>query len=108
TRHLSGVLENDYNTSDAEGHDATDHERDSDGAGEISGLRQENANLKAKLSQYDDDFLDEIDDLKANYKECLKRNMYYEEHIRNLCRLAGVASDRILNVEASREGSQAF
>ncbi|KAI8847903.1 hypothetical protein BC829DRAFT_418071 [Chytridium lagenaria] len=107
TRDLSGVLEPRDVVSDSEDPNGG-LELDSRAADYVEGLREENQDLKAKLAQFDNGFMDEVEDLKSSYKDIVKRNLYYEEHIRNLCRMSGMSSERILNVEPSHERRAEF
>ena len=49
--------------------------------------------MKAELSHFDGDFFDEIEDLKYNYAESMKKNVMYEEQLRVLSKQFGVQID---------------
>lgn len=49
-------------------------------------LKEETDRLERDLSKFGDDFFDEIEDMKYNYAESVKRNVLYEEQLRNLSR----------------------
>lgn len=46
-------------------------------------LAIENDRLETALSEFNDDFFDEIEDMKYNYKRAMKRNVLYEEQLKN-------------------------
>lgn len=56
-------------------------------------LQVEVERLKGELANFDDDFFDEIEDLKYNYAESVKKNVMYEEHLRSISQQFGVAID---------------
>nr|XP_039270892.1 centrosomal protein of 290 kDa-like isoform X2 [Styela clava] len=56
-------------------------------------LKEEISRLEKELSNFNDDFFDEIEDLKYNYAEAVKRNVLYEEQLRNLSKQFGVQVD---------------
>lgn len=49
-------------------------------------LKEETGRLEKDLAKFDDDFFDEIEDMKYNYAEAVKRNVLYEEQLRNFSR----------------------
>lgn len=52
-------------------------------------LERENTTLKAKLASQNPDILEELEDLKYNYKESIKANVKYETAIKELCSISG-------------------
>ena len=40
--------------------------------------------LKAEFEAFDPQFFEEIEDLKYNYQEAIRKNVEYEEHLRTL------------------------
>lgn len=54
-------------------------------------LKDDVKRLEKELSNFNDDFFDEIEDLKYNYAEAVKRNVLYEEQLRNLSEQFGVS-----------------
>lgn len=46
-------------------------------------LAEENDRLEKALSEFNDDFFNEIDDMKYNYTRAVKRNVLYEEQLKN-------------------------
>jgi len=60
---------------------------------EKNNLQTEVDRLQGELSQFNDDFFDEIEDLKYNYAEAVKRNVTYEEQLRAISRQFGVSFD---------------
>ncbi|KAJ3333648.1 hypothetical protein HDU76_005628 [Blyttiomyces sp. JEL0837] len=54
----------------------------------VESLQLENAKLRVELSQFDQAFFDELDELKNNYRDSVKLNLQYEEHIQRLCHAA--------------------
>ena len=59
-------------------------------------LERENMTLKTKLASRNPDILEELEDLKFNYKESIKANVKYEAAIKELCAKSGKDSDSIL------------
>ena len=59
-------------------------------------LERENMKLKTKLASQNPDLLEELEDLKFNYKESIKTNVKYEAAIKELCTIAGKDSDALL------------
>ena len=49
--------------------------------------------MRGELSHFGSDFFDEIEDLKYNYSEAIKRNVLYEEKLRHLSQQFGVHVD---------------
>jgi len=49
--------------------------------------------IKAELAHFDSDFFNEIEDLKYNYSESMKKNVMYEEQLRALSKQFGVQVD---------------
>ncbi|KAJ3236898.1 hypothetical protein HDU78_004338 [Chytriomyces hyalinus] len=68
-------------------------------------LEREVARLKAELNNFDSSFFEELEDLKNKYREAVKLNIKYEEHIRNLCNACGYNADRILSQPFRRQNS---
>ncbi|KAJ3076958.1 hypothetical protein HDU98_010252 [Podochytrium sp. JEL0797] len=62
----------------------------------VSKLEREIEQLKSELSSFDGSFMDELEELKNKYRETIKTNIKYEEHIRRLCDACGYSADRIL------------
>lgn len=60
---------------------------------EKSKLEQELTRLKKELGNFGPEFFDEIEDLKFNYQEALKRNILYEEQLTKLSKQFGVDVD---------------
>nr|XP_009861312.1 centrosomal protein of 290 kDa isoform X1 [Ciona intestinalis] len=54
-------------------------------------LTQDIERMREELSHFDGEFFDEIEDLKYNYSECIKKNVAYEEQLRALSQQFGVA-----------------
>lgn len=52
-------------------------------------LERENVTLKTKLASQNPAILEELEDLKFNYKESIKINVKYEAAIKELCSLSG-------------------
>jgi len=59
-------------------------------------LERENTTLKTKLACQNPEILEELEDLKYNYKESIKINVRYEAAIKELCTIAGKDSNDIL------------
>lgn len=53
-------------------------------------LGKEVAKLKTELSNFGPEFFEEIEDLKFNYREALKKNVEYEEKLMHLSKQFGV------------------
>ncbi|KAJ3239734.1 hypothetical protein HDU81_005450 [Chytriomyces hyalinus] len=68
-------------------------------------LEREVSRLKAELNNFDSSFFEELEDLKNKYREAVKLNIKYEEHIRNLCNACGYNADRILSQPFRRQNS---
>ena len=49
--------------------------------------------VKEELAHFDGDFFNEIEDLKYNYSESMKKNVMYEEQLRALSEQFGVQVD---------------
>ena len=49
--------------------------------------------MQVELSHFDGNFFDEIEDLKYNYAQSMKKNVLYEEQLRALSRQFGVQVD---------------
>ena len=49
--------------------------------------------MKAELAHFDAGFFDEIEDLKYNYSESMRKNVQYEEQLRALSQQFGVQVD---------------
>ena len=49
--------------------------------------------LKTELEAFDPQFFEEIEDLKYNYQEAVKKNIEYEEHIQLLGSQYGLTSN---------------
>ena len=69
-------------------------------ATEMRVVKQENEKLKSELEQarvelgnFDDNFFDEIEDLKYNYAETVKKNVLYEDRLRHYSNLFGFDVD---------------
>nr|CAB3229962.1 centrosomal protein of 290 kDa [Phallusia mammillata] len=67
---------------------------------ELKKMQQENTDLQTEvtrltkeLDNFDDDFFEEIEDLKYNYAESVKKNVMYEEHLRSISQQFGVSID---------------
>uniref|UniRef100_H2YZT9 Centrosomal protein of 290kDa coiled-coil region domain-containing protein n=1 Tax=Ciona savignyi TaxID=51511 RepID=H2YZT9_CIOSA len=58
---------------------------------ENSHLANEVARMREELSHFDGEFFDEIEDLKFNYSESVKKNVAYEEQLRALSQQFGIA-----------------
>ncbi|KAI8621519.1 hypothetical protein BC830DRAFT_1093673 [Chytriomyces sp. MP71] len=72
----------------------------------VAELERDVDQLRGELSNFDGSFLDELEDLKNKYREAVKLNIKYEEHIKHLCEACGYSSDRILsNPFGRRAGS---
>jgi DNA-binding Lrp family transcriptional regulator len=52
-------------------------------------LERENVTLKTKLASQNPAILEELEDLKYNYKESIKTNVKYEAAIKELCVTSG-------------------
>ncbi|KAJ3018475.1 UNVERIFIED_CONTAM: hypothetical protein HDU68_011137 [Siphonaria sp. JEL0065] len=63
----------------------------------VSTLEQEIERLKSELSSFDGSFMNELEELKNKYRETIKVNIKYEEHIRRLCDHCGYSAERILS-----------
>ncbi|XP_056654587.1 centrosomal protein of 290 kDa isoform X3 [Monodelphis domestica] len=48
-------------------------------------LKEENKKLKKELENFDPSFFEEIEDMKYNYKEEVKKNIILEEKLKQLC-----------------------
>ena len=46
-------------------------------------LKNKVENLQKELDQFDENFFEEIEDLKYNYSESVKKNVLYEDQLRN-------------------------
>lgn len=46
-------------------------------------LQSKIENLQNELNQFDENFFEEIEDLKYNYSESVKKNVLYEDQLRN-------------------------
>lgn len=51
--------------------------------------------LRKELDAFDPSFFEEVEDLKFNYQEAIKRNHQYEEHIAKLSQQLGVSPPTI-------------
>ncbi|XP_076803761.1 centrosomal protein of 290 kDa-like isoform X2 [Clavelina lepadiformis] len=56
-------------------------------------MNEDMKKMKEELSHFDTDFFDEIEDLKFNYAESVKRNLLYEEQLRSFSQQFGVSID---------------
>ncbi|KAJ3125577.1 hypothetical protein HK100_010734 [Physocladia obscura] len=71
----------------------------------VASLEYQIQKLKAELSNFDGTFMAELEELKNKYRETLKLNIKYEEHIRNLCSELGYSAQRILSQPFRRYNS---
>jgi hypothetical protein len=60
-------------------------------------LERENVILKTKLESQNPDILEELEDLKYNYKESIKTNVKYEAAIAELCATSGRDPEALIN-----------
>ncbi|XP_036615279.1 centrosomal protein of 290 kDa [Trichosurus vulpecula] len=72
-------------------------------------LKAENKKLKKELENLDPSFFEEIEDLKYNYKEEVKKNIILEEKLKQLCEQFHVELESAASVsgqlEAERDGT---
>lgn len=61
-------------------------------------LKEEIKQLKKELDNFDPSFFEEIEDLKYNYNEEVKKNIILEEKLKNLSEQCGVHVDIPANV----------
>ncbi len=59
-------------------------------------LERENVTLKTKLASQNPAILEELEDLKYNYKESIKTNVKYEAAIKELCAKSGRDPEAII------------
>lgn len=62
-------------------------------------LKTELEHAKKELSHFDDTFFDEIEDLKYNYAEAVKKNVLYEGQLHHYSNLFGFEIDIPANDE---------
>ncbi|XP_043822017.1 centrosomal protein of 290 kDa [Dromiciops gliroides] len=66
-------------------------------------LKEENKKLKKELENLDPSFFEEIEDLKYNYKEEVKKNIILEEKLKQLCEQFHVELESAANVSGQLE-----
>ncbi|XP_048214578.1 centrosomal protein of 290 kDa isoform X5 [Perognathus longimembris pacificus] len=69
-------------------------------------LKDEIKNLKKELEHFDPSFFEEIEDLKYNYKEEVKKNILLEEKLRKLSEQCGVELPSPLDTSEQSEGDK--
>ncbi|XP_030069982.1 centrosomal protein of 290 kDa [Microcaecilia unicolor] len=68
---------------------------------EKEGLKEEIKKLKRELDHFDPSFFEEIEDLKYNYNEEVKKNIILEERLKNLSEQFGVQVDIPVSISAN-------
>lgn len=53
-------------------------------------LKEETKELRRELETYNPSFFEELEDLKYNYKEEVKKNIILEERLKQLCEESGI------------------
>ena len=56
-------------------------------------LDAENAKLRGELANFNQDFFEELEDLKYNYSESVKKNILYEQQLKQFAQQFGFEVD---------------